>query len=871
MGWSAYREIHRRALIATFAATVALSGAAPTLALAETTDQQTNQAAAQATAASDATAQATDTTAAEADATAEEVGATVTLADGTTTENFDWIVHAVDAINNDTTGKYDGATLTIQKSVVTHPAYTFNKKITFTSASKDYSFDGTLVFQGAAASGSKVENVTFARGEAREGNINSVTVDGASNVTVSGCIFNAPSALFQGKEWQYNGVYVRGKVSGLEILDNQFNLGRMNDTNGSGATAVDNNANSGINLVGGGDGNIDGVTIKSNVLTVTAPNSAASLDASVNLLIANGNNTTGGYGIKNLTVTGNQYDGEADASNTATRFAGISNVEGATFSGNTIKNAARGIGQSIWGNTTQSNKDVTSSDNTFENVTSEGEYANEETVARVTVGGVTTPYEKLTDAVAAANKQDGAKVELFQSVTDHSSVTFTKKVEVVAANKQVTFNGLMKFTSASDGSSVSGIAFESDNNGGNISVEGAKDVKINDNIFTTSGTNQVNSIWVRSGSQSIEIAGNTFNAGGEGSVGVNIQSLGVDGVSVASNTLNDNYGNACLVTAFGKGDQESPVTYGITNLSIVKNTVNGSYPNKVIEGKGTNAVNLRNVEGAEISGNTFDKCYIAVGYAVWNGYVNSASTGITLKGNTFKDCLASVYFNELVNAGAMDASDFTYGTGNDVNTIVKSSYTKDVPYVSGMAFAGWYSDADFQTVAKAGDTNVYGKLVPISDVVKFMGNSLKQVTTGDYADYAKTDMRFGYYLSAPNSTAKMKSWSWESGYDGKKVWSVDGKNYRAELTDDEKAQYGENGVVSNLLIEGIPASYYGESVFYSKLTVTYVTDDGTTVTATDSTKTRTVKDLAQTIVENGTPSEKAYAQGILNKIDSLSE
>lgn len=333
---------------------------------------------------------------------------------------------------------------------------TVNKKVTI-KANAGVTFTGTLTI---TADGVTVDGVHFNRGAAAEGRKDSIVVSGATGTTVKNCDFTAPSELFKGKEWQYNGIVLQGVTKTTTIEDNTFNLGRMNDTNGSGDVAADSNANSAINLVGGGDGNIDVVVIQRNTVTVTAPAADATRSASVNLLIANGNNNgpdVTQYGIKNVTVLGNTFDGSADPNNEKTRFAGISNVKGVSFTENKISNAGTGIGQSVWKDQTGGNNTVTYKKNEFTGVKTpvRQPYASASVSAS---DGTVALYTSVNEAINASNDPK-AVVQLTKDVTEDVVIPAGKTVTLDLAGKKltnaaghtITNHGTLTVTDSSDG------------------------------------------------------------------------------------------------------------------------------------------------------------------------------------------------------------------------------------------------------------------------------------------------------------------------------------------------------------------------------------------------------------------------------------
>lgn len=186
------------------------------------------------------------------------------------------------------------------------------------------------------------------------------------------------------------------------------------------------------------------------------------------------------------------------------------------------------------------------------------------------------------------------------------------------------------------------------------------------------------------------------------------------------------------------------------------------------------------------------------------------------------------------------------------------------PTKDGMAFAGWYKDAEFKTACAVGDVEgaAYAKFVKISDLITFKGGSLRTDLTGE-GDYSKTSLRFGYEMHAPDG-AKLdrENWGWtyrnpNSGASA----SVKAENYW---------RIDNNGVITNLVIREI--SKDGQAANYStryevNAQLAYVTKDGTKVCVKDETRVRSVNDVAEAIKNDSFASDVdlKYANGILGE------
>ena len=186
------------------------------------------------------------------------------------------------------------------------------------------------------------------------------------------------------------------------------------------------------------------------------------------------------------------------------------------------------------------------------------------------------------------------------------------------------------------------------------------------------------------------------------------------------------------------------------------------------------------------------------------------------------------------------------------------------PTQDGMAFAGWYKDAEFKTACAIGDVEgaAYAKFVKISDLITFKGGSLRTDLTGE-DNYSMTSLRFGYEMHAPDG-AKLdrENWGWtyrnpNSGASA----SVKAENYW---------RIDNNGVITNLVIREIGKD--GQAANYStryevNAQLAYVTKDGTKVCVKDETRVRSVNDVAEAIKNDSFASDVdlKYANGILGE------
>ncbi|MCD7784482.1 MAG: hypothetical protein LUH18_02715 [Oscillospiraceae bacterium] len=224
-----------------------------------------------------------------------------------------------------------------------------------------------------------------------------------------------------------------------------------------------------------------------------------------------------------------------------------------------------------------------------------------------------------------------------------------------------------------------------------------------------------------------------------------------------------------------------------------------------------------------------------------------------------------VEYFKTIRGGNIDVDDpetWTYPTSDD----------------GSMIFAGWYSDSTYGAVYTATSGEATAKFVILSGdstnagIINFLGGSLRMDYTnedGGY-NYTQTSLRFGYDIFIPDGATDY-SWSWVYTHGGSSTYSltVKGENFSsniAEYTSNSvTTNASTNGFRSNMVVNGISSKYYSRTR-YSQLTVTYVTADGTTVTATEAKQERTVIQVAEAIMEdykdNTTSTQYVYAEGV---------
>lgn len=182
------------------------------------------------------------------------------------------------------------------------------------------------------------------------------------------------------------------------------------------------------------------------------------------------------------------------------------------------------------------------------------------------------------------------------------------------------------------------------------------------------------------------------------------------------------------------------------------------------------------------------------------------------------------------------------------------------PTQEGMAFAGWYKDAAFTTACTTSDVEgaAYAKFVPITDLLKFKGSSLR-MDKGLPSE--STYLRFGYTKAIPEGTTYI-----ENGWYYKRLSAPTSGDRR--LVAYNNALNNDGTITSNLVFNGVAKNYYTAN-FTEKAFVKYMTVDGTTVEAVeDAYHSRSVREVADAILAHpmASKAEKDYATSIKSAI-----
>ena len=237
-----------------------------------------------------------------------------------------------------------------------------------------------------------------------------------------------------------------------------------------------------------------------------------------------------------------------------------------------------------------------------------------------------------------------------------------------------------------------------------------------------------------------------------------------------------------------------------------------------------------------------------------------AGTTIAVSGGTFTAAVPEDYCAEgyVPTANA----DGTYGVKLAEGAYLLQHYRSGdqaswtYPTKEGMAFAGWYKDASFTTACSASDVEgaAYAKFVPITDLLKFKGGSLR-MDKGDPTEL--TYLRFGYTMAIPEGTTYI-----ENGWYYKKVTVSSPDDVRFVAYNN--VLNSDGSITSNLVFPNVKKNLYS-ATFTEKAFVKYQTADGTTVEAAEGAyQMRSVNEVADMILSHpmASKAEKEYATKI---------
>ena len=211
-----------------------------------------------------------------------------------------------------------------------------------------------------------------------------------------------------------------------------------------------------------------------------------------------------------------------------------------------------------------------------------------------------------------------------------------------------------------------------------------------------------------------------------------------------------------------------------------------------------------------------DSLYAAVG--AFSGYVEIREGGAMVDttdsfGGRVIDCIAPSS-GEQVGA---------YASLGDYRSGEQASWT--YPTQEGMAFAGWYRDAEFEEPCGVGDVDgfAYAKFVKAADLFTFIGSSFNM--SGNVPEQYTTP-RFSYIMSVPEGATSI-----EDGWYFKKVSNPSLPDVRSPSSNNIVQTGGDT--LTSLTFTKVPNSFYAKK-FSTKAFVKYVTIDGTTVEAVEA-------------------------------------
>ena len=242
----------------------------------------------------------------------------------------------------------------------------------------------------------------------------------------------------------------------------------------------------------------------------------------------------------------------------------------------------------------------------------------------------------------------------------------------------------------------------------------------------------------------------------------------------------------------------------------------------------------------------------------------AANATVAVSGGTFTAAVPEDYC--AAGYAPTDNGDGTYGVKLAEGAYLLQNYRSGdqaswtYPTQEGMAFAGWYKDASFTTACTASDIEgaAYAKFVPITDLLKFKGGSLR-MDKGVPSE--STYLRFGYTKAIPEKATYI-----ENGWYYKRLSAPTSGDRR--LVAHNNALNNDGTITSNLVFNGVAKNYYTAN-FTEKAFVKYMTVDGTTVEAVeDAYHSRSVSEVADAILAHpmASEAEKDYATSIKSAI-----
>ena len=615
--------------------------------------------------------------------------------------------------------------------------------------------------------------------------------------------------------------------------------------------------------------------------TLTITGGTFTLDYATNgytgvILVYGDTTISGGEFIQSLTTTGRWNHPQVVVTGVVEGYTAITRVTGGHFvnkmSGESI---FRGIGKGTSDNFEVSggtfNKSISEgycADGFIPTKNADGTYGVKEGHYVAQVGS--KKYETLADAISLAAK--GKTVQLLTDATENITI---------AANKQITLDLNGHTLNGGTGTASAAIL-----NKGNVTITDTSADKTGIIKRDDQGIANEKSYYVidNNGTMVIDQANVLNNSGAKGSS--LIRNGGVDNVS--SLTINGGTFEQQNFIAV-KNDSNGELTINGGTLTSKQSVVQNWNKAKILGGNLTGIIWTDSWTEAGTIGETViggDARFTGTIYMdvtspnpstlkIEGGKLDvtkwtvtpaaaAADATIAVSGGTF---MAAVPENYCAAGYAPTANaDGTYGVKLVEGAYLLQNYRSGdqaswtYPTKEGMAFAGWYKDASFTTACSASDVEgaAYAKFVPITDLLKFKGGSLR---TDKGVPSESTYLRFGYTKAIPEGTTYI-----QNGWYYKRLSAPTSADRR--LVAYNNALNNDGTITSNLVFNEVAKNYYTAN-FTEKAFVKYMTVDGTTVEAVeDAYHSRSVNEVADAILAHpmASKAEKDYATSIKSAI-----
>lgn len=598
------------------------------------------------------------------------------------------------------------------------------------------------------------------------------------------------------------------------------------------------------------------------------------------VVLAYGNTTiTGGEFIQSLTTTGRWNHPQVVATGVVEGHTAITRVTGGHFVNKMSReNIFRGVGKGTSDNFEVSggtfNKSISEefcTDGFIPTKNADGTYGVKEGSYVAQVGS--KKYETLADAIRLATK--GKTIQLLSDATENITIASTKRITLDlngytlnggtgTAKATILNEGTVTITDTSAGKTGT---IKRDDQGveGEIShyVIDNNGTMVIDQANVVNNSGKKGSSLIRNGGvdtvSSLTINGGTFEQQNFIAVKNDVNGeLTINGGTLTSKqSVVQNWNKARILGGNLTGG------YLWTDSWTVAGTVGETVIGGNAQFTGTIYMDVTsNSSTSEIKGGTLKIEGGKLNVTNWHvtDDATAADATIAVSGGTFEAAVPENY----CAAGYVPVAntDGTYGVKlpegayalQDYRSGDQASWT--YPTQDGMAFAGWYKDASFATACTASDVEgaAYAKFVPITDLLKYKGGSLRM----DVAQPSElTWLRFGYTMALPEGASFV-----ENGWYFKKVSTPQPTDVRSLANNNVLNIDGT--ITANLVFTGVTTNYYSAN-FSEKAFVKYVTNDGTTVEAVESDyQVNSVLGVADVILAHpmASQAEKDYATKI---------